>query len=54
MLCRADRLLFAELKSERGRLSAAQREWREALGMAGVRVRVWRPSDWDEIVEVLR
>jgi hypothetical protein len=65
------RLLFVELKSEAGKVSAKQLEWIKALeevetgigqctcaaciasGAASVEVRVWRPSDWDEIVETL-
>lgn len=47
-------LVFAELKTERGRLSRAQADWLEELSrvaacVANVRVRVWRPSDWSEI-----
>lgn len=39
------RLIFAELKSAKGRLTAQQREW---LGYLGKRhdVRVWYPNDW--------
>ena len=48
------RCLFAELKTERGRLSAAQKVWVAALEeCAGVESYVWRPSDWDEIHAVL-
>jgi hypothetical protein len=49
-----DRVLFIELKSEAGRLSQAQAEWLAALGRAGAEVRVFRPSDWDLVQEVLR
>jgi hypothetical protein len=38
-----DAILFAELKSQRGRVSPAQREWIAALERAGQRVCVWRP-----------
>lgn len=48
-----DRIIFAELKSERGRLTAEQTRWLNDLGDAGVEVHVWRPSDLDEIEEVL-
>ena len=48
------RCLFAELKTERGRLSAAQKGWLAALEeCAGIENYVWRPSDWDEIHAVL-
>lgn len=40
------RLLFRELKSEKGSASAAQREWIEDLSAAHQDVGVWRPRDW--------
>ena len=56
------RLIFAELKSEKGRLSVHQKLWFDALceGCSienyyrAYEVHVWRPSDWPEIEEVLR
>lgn len=62
VLVRRERLLFVELKSERGRLTTAQEEWLGALravctrrGLLGLpEVAVWRPSDWDQIVEAVR
>jgi hypothetical protein len=55
-------LIFAELKTEKGRVSPAQRQWLDALqlpawwlhGRSGyppalLRVVVWRPSDWPAI-----
>lgn len=54
-LCRSPRLILAELKSERGRVSDAQRAWLDALGScSGVEVYLWRPSDWVAIESVLR
>lgn len=49
------RLILAELKTETGQPSAEQAEWLE-LGsqVPGVETYLWRPSDWDEIQEVLR
>ena len=48
------RCIFAELKTERGRLSEAQKEWLASLEeCAGVESFVWKPSDWDEIHAVL-
>ncbi len=48
------RLIFAELKTERGRLSTAQQRWLAALSRADApRSRVWRPSQLDEILEHL-
>lgn len=60
-------LVLAELKTERGTVSLAQRAWLQALTTfaqiantaavrAGARfrvvVKVWRPRDWDEIVRL--
>jgi hypothetical protein len=51
---KGERLLFVELKSETGKLRDDQAEWLDALAqVAGVETYVWRPSDWDELVEVL-
>ena len=47
-LCRDGVVIFAELKSEKGRLSDDQRAWLEACGG-----QVWRPSDWDQIMAQL-
>ena len=56
------RIIFAELKTQKGRISSAQHDWIDALDDAcyesverhNVSVVVWRPSDWDEIGAVLR
>ena len=45
-------LIFAELKSERGRTTSEQDAWHHALARCG-RVHVWRPSDWQDIVTAL-
>lgn len=49
------RTIFAELKSERGRLSPEQHRW---IGLLGVRgeAYVWKPADWVDgtIEQVLR
>ncbi len=43
------RPVFAELKTERGRLSASQRRWLGALTEAGAWAVVWRPRHLAEI-----
>ena len=48
-----ERIIFAELKSDKGKLSDAQREWFSALGKAGQEAYCWRPYDWNGIVEIL-
>lgn len=59
-LVRAGRLVFAELKAEKGRLSAAQHVWARELNNVEentdgvVQVFVWRPSDLPEIERILR
>nr|PZM91078.1 MAG: VRR-NUC domain-containing protein [Thermocrispum agreste] len=41
----AERVIYRELKSARGRLSAEQRAWLDALVRAGQDADVWRPGD---------
>lgn len=43
-------VLFRELKTEKGRLSAAQNDWISRLARAGADVAVWRPSDWPHAI----
>lgn len=45
--------IFAELKTQKGRLSDAQKHWLAILAMAGQRAYVWRPSDWETIERIL-
>jgi hypothetical protein len=52
-LLRPPRVLFVELKSDRGRVTAEQEWVLEALRACGLEVCVWRPSDWAEIEEQL-
>jgi hypothetical protein len=54
-LCRPPRLVLAELKTERGVVSPDQARWIELLGECpGVEVYLWRPSDFDQVREILR
>jgi VRR-NUC domain len=51
---RPPRLIFAELKSETGRLRRHQSEWLDVLRLLPyAEVFLWRPSDWEMLVEVL-
>lgn len=42
---RTGELLFAELKTHKGRVSQAQQRWIDALAAGGHVVKVWRPAD---------
>ncbi len=46
-------LLIRELKTDRGRLTDAQRDWLAGLQACGVDAAVWRPSDWPAIQKEL-
>ena len=50
---RQRRLIFAELKSEGGVVSAAQRVWLAESEAAHPDTYLWRPRDWARIVETL-
>jgi len=52
-LVRPGRLIVAEIKSETGKLSPEQEAWLEAIDAGGGEAYCWRPSEWDNIVEVL-
>jgi hypothetical protein len=75
VMARGHQVVFAELKSEKGTMSPAQKRWietlKEAADWAGfefdfpadppdhtahrdLAMKVWRPSDWDEIETTLR
>ena len=57
VMTRDGAIVFAELKTERGQPTAAQRTWLEALDLTDdllVIARLWRPRDWPEIEQVLR
>ncbi len=54
VLVREPVLVFAELKTDTGRLRPEQREWLEALRRCGgVEARLWKPSDFEEIERML-
>ena len=48
------RVMFRELKTERGKLSPKQRQWLERLQGAGADAALRRPADWELIVAELR
>lgn len=51
-LARDGRILIVELKTDSGTLKKDQVDWSVAIGP--VHYRLWRPRDWDEIVEELK
>jgi hypothetical protein len=51
ILARDGRVLLAELKTDRGKPTADQIAWLTAAEDHAV---LWRPRDWDSIVEELR
>lgn len=55
-MARPGQLIFAELKTERGKTTPAQDRWLELLQSTDVRVFLWRPTSLlsGEIAEVLR
>ena len=53
VLVRPPRLVFAELKSETGKPTPAQREWLDLLAACGLEVCLWRPSMIDQIAGYL-
>jgi hypothetical protein len=49
------RLVLAELKSDKGKLTPEQAAWLDALRQVqSVETFCWRPCDWDQIVSVLQ
>lgn len=50
---KGDRLLAAELKSAKGKLTPEQEDWLGRLGEAGVEIYLWRPTDLAEVLSVL-
>ena len=59
LICvRLSRLIIVEIKSEKGKLSPAQKMWfdiLQPLADAGkIELYLWRPSQWKEIEVILR
>jgi hypothetical protein len=53
LLCKAGKIIVAELKRDDGRVSAEQFEWLQTFELAGVAAYTWRPRDWSEVQAVL-
>jgi VRR-NUC domain len=54
VLVRRPRIVWIEVKAERGRLSDAQRAWINDLADCGQEVHVVRPSQWREVERWLK
>ena len=54
VLRKPPRLIFAELKREKAKLTPSQKDWQADLKACGQEVYVWRPSQVDEIAAILR
>jgi VRR-NUC domain-containing protein len=54
VLIRGNVIIFAELKTDCGRLRRNQETWLHLLRQAGQRAYCWRPSDWSAIEEILK
>ena len=48
-----ERMVIAELKTQKGRVSEAQQKWLDALREAGVETYLWRPSDMGQVAATL-
>ena len=58
VLARAAQLIFAELKTAKGKVTDAQIAWLDTLGalaatQSDVEVYLWRPKDWAGIEKIL-
>lgn len=49
VLLKGSKLVFAELKTETGRVSPEQKEWLAKLSATGCETYIWRPSQWKEV-----
>jgi hypothetical protein len=55
VLCNGQRVIFAELKRQQGKLTPEQNTWLSLLRHTDlVEVYVWRPQDWPGLVDTLR
>jgi hypothetical protein len=54
-IVKGDRLIFAELKAEKGKVTPEQSEWLDILGgVKTVEAYLWRPDDLQTIADILR
>lgn len=53
VLVKRTRIVFAELKSEKGTVTKEQRMWLDALSAAGCETYLWRPKHYEGVVKVV-
>lgn len=53
VMVRLDRVVFAELKTDTGKVTTSQQEWLDLLKRTPTEVYLWRPRDWPQIERVL-
>ena len=46
-------IIYAELKTQRGKLTTGQQQWLDALQAAGQTAVVWRPTDLPDVLKKL-
>jgi hypothetical protein len=51
---RQGRVIYAELKRENGKLTPEQEVWLSDLQSAGQEAYCWKPSQYDEVVRILK
>ena len=49
-----DRVVWVELKADKGKVSLNQGKWLAALARAKQEWHVWKPADWNKVLEVLK
>jgi hypothetical protein len=54
VLVRRPRVIFAELKAQRGRLTPHQLDWFAELRACQQEIYVWRPEDAEKVARILR
>ncbi len=52
-MVRGSRVLAFEVKTQRGKLTQPQQDWLTDMQIAGIDVKIARPSDWEWIQKVL-